>query len=166
MRKLCRDCKKVLDYLAISEVSNLQGIIQENGCELMFYSWIDNRKGQFDKFKVIETMEDLVQFVKDLSPCLSKVRLSRSQNFGIFLFETDWKWSCYANHCFFWEGSSSYLGWGCLNRSLRYLSSILTRIMFWAILSAIQCFFPRKMTIASQYPTGITSIYVLVFDRL
>jgi transcription initiation factor IIE alpha subunit len=33
-RKLCRDCKKVLDYLAISEV--------------------------------IETMEDLVQFVKDL----------------------------------------------------------------------------------------------------
>ena len=24
-------------------------------------------------FKVIETMEDLVQFVKDLSPCLSKV---------------------------------------------------------------------------------------------
>ena len=41
-RKLCRDCKKVLDYLAISEV--------------------------------IETMEDLVQFVRDLSPCLSKVR--------------------------------------------------------------------------------------------
>jgi len=41
VRKLCRDCKKVLDYLAISEV--------------------------------IETMEDLVQFVKDLSPCLSKV---------------------------------------------------------------------------------------------
>ena len=36
--KICRDCKKVLDYLAISE-----------------------------------TMEDLVQFVKDLSPCLSKV---------------------------------------------------------------------------------------------
>ena len=33
-RKICRDCKKVLDYLAISEV--------------------------------IETMEDLVQFVKDL----------------------------------------------------------------------------------------------------
>ena len=41
VRRLCRDCKKVLDYLAISEV--------------------------------IETMEDLVQFVKDLSPCLSKV---------------------------------------------------------------------------------------------
>merc|ERR1719348_2332930 len=41
VRKLCRDCKKVLDFLAISEV--------------------------------IETMEDLVQFVKDLSPCLSKV---------------------------------------------------------------------------------------------
>ena len=41
VRKICRDCKKVLDYLAISEV--------------------------------IETMEDLVQFVKDLSPCLSKV---------------------------------------------------------------------------------------------
>jgi len=41
VRKLCRDCKKVLDYLAISEV--------------------------------IETIEDLVQFVKDLSPCLSKV---------------------------------------------------------------------------------------------
>ena len=41
VRKIRRDCKKVLDYLAISEV--------------------------------IETMEDLVQFVKDLSPCLSKV---------------------------------------------------------------------------------------------
>ncbi len=41
VRKICRDCKKVLDYLAVSEV--------------------------------IETMEDLVQFVKDLSPCLSKV---------------------------------------------------------------------------------------------
>jgi vinculin len=37
-RKLCRDCKKVLDYLAISEV--------------------------------IETMEDLVQFVKDLRDIL------------------------------------------------------------------------------------------------
>ena len=46
VRKICRDCKKVLDYLAISEV--------------------------------IETMEDLVQFVKDLSPCLSKVVLSTS----------------------------------------------------------------------------------------
>ena len=43
VRKICRDCKKVLDYLAISEV--------------------------------IETMEDLVQFVKDLSPSLSKVCL-------------------------------------------------------------------------------------------
>lgn len=41
VRRLCRDAKKVLDYLAVSEV--------------------------------IETMEDLVQFVKDLSPCLSKV---------------------------------------------------------------------------------------------
>ncbi|XP_059092000.1 vinculin-like [Tigriopus californicus] len=41
VRKICRDCKKVLDYLAVAEV--------------------------------IETMEDLVQFVKDLSPCLSKV---------------------------------------------------------------------------------------------
>ena len=43
VRKICRDCKKVRDYLAISEV--------------------------------IETMEDLVQFVKDLSPSLSKVCL-------------------------------------------------------------------------------------------
>ena len=43
VRKICRDCKKVLDYLAISEV--------------------------------IETMEDLVQFVKDVSPSLSKVCL-------------------------------------------------------------------------------------------
>jgi vinculin len=41
VRKIVGDCKKVLDYLAVSEV--------------------------------IETMEDLVQFVKDLSPCLSKV---------------------------------------------------------------------------------------------
>ncbi|KAL7631392.1 UNVERIFIED_CONTAM: hypothetical protein RMT77_018306 [Armadillidium vulgare] len=41
VRKIIRDCKKVLDYLAVAEV--------------------------------IETMEDLVQFVKDLSPCLTKV---------------------------------------------------------------------------------------------
>ncbi|GFQ79877.1 vinculin [Trichonephila clavata] len=41
VRKIIRECKKVLDYLAVSEV--------------------------------IETMEDLVQFVKDLSPCLTKV---------------------------------------------------------------------------------------------
>ena len=48
---MCRDCKKVLDYLAISEV--------------------------------IETMEDLVQFVKDLSPCLSKV-----SHFFLFFFSS------------------------------------------------------------------------------
>lgn len=42
VRKIIRECKKVLDYLAVTEV--------------------------------IETMEDLVQFLKDLSPCLSKVR--------------------------------------------------------------------------------------------
>lgn len=41
VRKIIRECKKVLDYLAVAEV--------------------------------IETMEDLVQFLKDLSPCLSKV---------------------------------------------------------------------------------------------
>ncbi|XP_044727451.1 vinculin isoform X2 [Chrysoperla carnea] len=41
VRKLLRDCKKVLDYLAVAEV--------------------------------IDTMEDLVHFLKDLSPCLSKV---------------------------------------------------------------------------------------------
>lgn len=41
VRKIIRDCKKVLDYLAVAEV--------------------------------IESMEDLVQFVKDLSPCLTKV---------------------------------------------------------------------------------------------
>lgn len=41
VRKIIRECKKVLDYLAISEV--------------------------------IDTMEDLVQFIKDLSPCLSRV---------------------------------------------------------------------------------------------
>ena len=41
VRKIIVDCKKVLDYLAVSEV--------------------------------IETLEDLVQFVKDMSPCLSKV---------------------------------------------------------------------------------------------
>ena len=41
MRKIIRECKKVLDYLAVAEV--------------------------------IESMEDLVQFVKDLSPCLTKV---------------------------------------------------------------------------------------------
>ena len=71
-------------------------------------------------------MEDLVQFVKDLSPCLSKVRLSRAQSFGNFLFENDWgsgtNWSFNADWDIIvcWEGSSSYLGWGCLNRSLRY----------------------------------------------
>ncbi|CAN8004474.1 unnamed protein product [Ixodes hexagonus] len=41
VRKIIRECKKVLDYLAVSEV--------------------------------IESMEDLVQFVKDMSPCLTKV---------------------------------------------------------------------------------------------
>ncbi|KAL4084897.1 hypothetical protein QTP88_027768 [Uroleucon formosanum] len=41
VRKIIRECKKVLDYLAVAEV--------------------------------IESMEDLVQFLKDLSPCLSKV---------------------------------------------------------------------------------------------
>ena len=41
VRKIIIDCKKVLDYLAVSEV--------------------------------IESIEDLVQFVKDLSPFLSKV---------------------------------------------------------------------------------------------
>ena len=41
VRKIIIDCKKVLDYLAVSEV--------------------------------IESIEDLVQFVKDLSPYLSKV---------------------------------------------------------------------------------------------
>jgi vinculin len=41
VRKIIKECKKVLDYLAVAEV--------------------------------IETMEDLVQFVKDLSPSLTKV---------------------------------------------------------------------------------------------
>jgi len=41
VRKMVRECRKVLDYLSVAEV--------------------------------IETMEDLVQFVKDLSPCLTKV---------------------------------------------------------------------------------------------
>jgi vinculin len=41
VRKIVRECKRVLDYLAVSEV--------------------------------IDSMEDLVQFLKDLSPCLSKV---------------------------------------------------------------------------------------------
>ncbi|XP_076353429.1 vinculin-like isoform X5 [Tachypleus tridentatus] len=41
VRKIIRECKKVLDYLAVAEV--------------------------------IESMDDLVQFVKDLSPCLTKV---------------------------------------------------------------------------------------------
>ncbi|KAH7640725.1 hypothetical protein HUG17_8194 [Dermatophagoides farinae] len=41
VRKIIRECKKVLDYLAVAEV--------------------------------IDSMEDLVQFVKDLSPCLTKV---------------------------------------------------------------------------------------------
>lgn len=41
VRKIIRNCKRVLDYLAISEV--------------------------------IDTMEDLIQFLKDLSPCLSRL---------------------------------------------------------------------------------------------
>lgn len=41
VRKIIRECKRVLDYLAVAEV--------------------------------IDNMEDLVQFLKDLSPCLSKV---------------------------------------------------------------------------------------------
>ena len=43
VRKIIVDCKRVLDYLAVSEV--------------------------------IETLEDLVQFVKDMSPCLTKVHM-------------------------------------------------------------------------------------------
>ena len=41
VRKIIRECKRVLDYLAVTEV--------------------------------IETMEDLMHFLKNLSPCLSKV---------------------------------------------------------------------------------------------
>ena len=41
VRKIIKECKKVLDYLSVAEV--------------------------------IDSMEDLVQFVKDLSPCLSRV---------------------------------------------------------------------------------------------
>ena len=41
MRKIIRECKRVLDYLAVAEV--------------------------------IERMEDLVHFLKNLSPCLTKV---------------------------------------------------------------------------------------------
>lgn len=44
VRKLIRECNKVLDYLAVAEV--------------------------------IDTMEELVQFLRDLSPCLSKVTYS------------------------------------------------------------------------------------------
>lgn len=42
VRKIIRECKRVLDYLAVAEV--------------------------------VDSLEDLVRFVKDLSPCLSKVR--------------------------------------------------------------------------------------------
>lgn len=41
VRKIIRECKRVLDYLIVAEV--------------------------------IDTVEDLVRFLKDLSPCLSKV---------------------------------------------------------------------------------------------
>jgi vinculin len=41
VRKIIRECKKVLDYLAVAEV--------------------------------IESIDDLVQFVKDVSPCLTRV---------------------------------------------------------------------------------------------
>ena len=68
VRKIIRDCKKVLDYLAVAEV--------------------------------IETMEDLVQFVKDLSPGLTKVSLlilfscfissSFSCKISIFSFSDDY----------------------------------------------------------------------------
>ena len=39
--------------------------------------WI-HKISKYFLFKVIETMEDLVQFVKDLSPCLSKVNILNS----------------------------------------------------------------------------------------
>ena len=52
VRKIIRECKKVLDYLAVAEV--------------------------------IESMEDLVQFVKDLSPCLTKVGSTRLDKNQIF----------------------------------------------------------------------------------
>lgn len=41
VRKIVKECRKVLEYLAVAEV--------------------------------IESIEDLVQFVKDMSPCLAKV---------------------------------------------------------------------------------------------
>ena len=50
VRKIIIDCKKVLDYLAVSEV--------------------------------IESIEDLVQFVKDLSPFLSKVKKTPISKFS------------------------------------------------------------------------------------
>ena len=50
VRKIIIDCKKVLDYLAVSEV--------------------------------IESIEDLVQFVKDLSPFLSKVKKTPISQFS------------------------------------------------------------------------------------
>ena len=59
VRKIIRECKKVLDYLAVAEV--------------------------------IEGMEDLVQFVKDLSPSLTRVRLpenSRETNLTLEQLET------------------------------------------------------------------------------
>ena len=53
VRKIIIDCKKVLDYLAVSEV--------------------------------IESIEDLVQFVKDLSPFLSKVKCPKWMNFYLLV---------------------------------------------------------------------------------
>lgn len=65
VRKIIRECKKVLDYLAVAEV--------------------------------IESMEDLVQFLKDLSPCLSKVCLF------IFFKKCKNNWFFFLKNCRFLE---------------------------------------------------------------
>jgi len=56
VRKIIRECKRVLDYLAVAEV--------------------------------VDTLEDLVRFVRDLSPCLSKV-LWFFNRYGLFIVRLD-----------------------------------------------------------------------------
>jgi vinculin len=66
VRKIIRECKKVLDYLAVAGV--------------------------------IEDMEDLVEFVKGISPCLTKVNNSRvgesavCPNSPLPSQHVDWSW--------------------------------------------------------------------------